>query len=164
MRMSADEGMAAERSSSRDNAAPAMDEAKQWLLDALRDGPRPAKELREQAEDDGIKEATLRRAKDGLHVIARRAGGMGGAGRWVWLLPGEPGEPDSADTPAPKALKGESMSALADDERLSVSEPETEIFETVESSESLRRSSPAFERLSSVNGHPAPDDDDWGEV
>jgi hypothetical protein len=66
--------------------APALEEAVQWLTDVLADGPQPAKDLFERAANDGIKENTLRRAKDALKIEAKRHG-FGADGAWMWQLP-----------------------------------------------------------------------------
>ncbi|WP_437202243.1 AAA family ATPase [Planctomicrobium sp. SH664] len=68
-------------------ASPALTEAAEWLRGQLTAGPRPAQELIDGAKGDGIKEATLRRAKEKLNVLATREG-FGEAGKWVWMLPG----------------------------------------------------------------------------
>jgi hypothetical protein len=67
----------------------ALSEAKEFLSDVLADGPVPFNDLIEGAEDAGIAEKTLRRAKERLGVDAYREGEAGkrGAGRWVWKLP-----------------------------------------------------------------------------
>ena len=69
-------------------AGAALEEAMEWLRDALCDGPRPADELKQQAESDGIARRTLDRAKKRVGVVSRRAGKA-----WVWELPAEPTEP-----------------------------------------------------------------------
>jgi hypothetical protein len=69
--------------------ADARGEAVEFLNDTLADGPVPASDIIEDAEDAGISEKTLRRAKKLLGVIAYREGEAGkrGAGRWLWKLP-----------------------------------------------------------------------------
>jgi hypothetical protein len=60
------------------------------LNDVLADGPLPAKQVIEEADDAGIAEKTLRRAKKLLNVIVYRESTTGdkrGAGRWMWKLP-----------------------------------------------------------------------------
>jgi hypothetical protein len=75
----------------------AVDEAKEWLRDALSDGARPAKDVRAAAESDGIKARTLDRAKVALHVIADREG-YASKGRWMWSIPhSAPSEPKNAN-------------------------------------------------------------------
>ncbi|MES2390844.1 MAG: AAA family ATPase [Acidobacteriota bacterium] len=62
-----------------------MSKAQQFLLDVLRNGPSPSKELMEHARElHGISAKTLRRAKDELGVTARKEGMTGG---WSWQLP-----------------------------------------------------------------------------
>jgi len=61
-------------------------EAEEWLLDMLKDGQRTAKEIKQQAEKDGIKPRTLDKAKKGLKVKSGREG-FGSDGEWTWKLP-----------------------------------------------------------------------------
>jgi KaiC/GvpD/RAD55 family RecA-like ATPase len=71
------------------------DEAGDWLLDALRDGPLPQKELRQLADDNGISWASVRRAKSEIGVKVNRSG-FGPGAVWYWSLPA-PGEQTDAD-------------------------------------------------------------------
>ena len=59
-----------------------QDRATDFLLTVLQDGPRSAAALREDAELAGFSWATIRRAKDVLHVVSVRRDG-----RWLWSLP-----------------------------------------------------------------------------
>jgi AAA domain len=68
----------------------AREEAKQFLLDVLCTGEEAQKEIKRQAEEAGFHWRTVRRAKDALHVDARREGGIGEHGRWIWCLPKKP--------------------------------------------------------------------------
>ncbi len=68
----------------------ALEDAREWLADALADGPRPAKELLADAEKDGHTTGTLRRAKTDLGVRAVKGGFDTG---WQWVLPGHPNAP-----------------------------------------------------------------------
>jgi hypothetical protein len=66
----------------------ARERAKRFLLKALAKGPRPATEIEEEAEQEGIAQRTLMRAKAALGVESRRiAAKDGGKDRWEWLLP-----------------------------------------------------------------------------
>jgi hypothetical protein len=70
--------------------AEARNEAMEFLNDILSDGPVPAEDVLRGAEDGGISESTLRRAKKHLGVIAFRESKPGesrGKGRWLWKLP-----------------------------------------------------------------------------
>jgi hypothetical protein len=70
--------------------ADARSEAVEFLSEVLADGPVPASDIIANAEDAGISEKTLRRAKKLLGVIAYREGeaaGKRGAGQWLWKLP-----------------------------------------------------------------------------
>ncbi len=61
-----------------------MSKAQSFLIDALKHGPVPSKELMEHArEQHGISAKTCRRAKDELGIQARKAGMTGG---WLWQL------------------------------------------------------------------------------
>jgi hypothetical protein len=70
--------------------ADARSEAVEFLEEALANGPLPAKQVIEEADDAGIAEKTLRRAKKALDVVAYRENTTGekrGSGRWLWMLP-----------------------------------------------------------------------------
>jgi hypothetical protein len=69
--------------------ADARSEAVEFLSDVLANGPVPATDILQDAEDAGIAEKTLRRAKKVLGVVAYREGEAGkrGAGRWLWKQP-----------------------------------------------------------------------------
>jgi len=67
----------------------AVDEAEEFLREALADGGRPAKEVLKEAANAGINEKSLRRAMDGgkIKVMKCRMGTFGkGGGFWVWEL------------------------------------------------------------------------------
>lgn len=59
-------------------------EAQAWILQALANGPRPAKELAEEAQVAGINYGTLNRAKD--HVAESYLVREGGVNVWWWRL------------------------------------------------------------------------------
>jgi hypothetical protein len=72
-------------SEGRGEGASQLSRAKRFLLDTLRDGATPAKELLEHArEGHGISSDTLRRAQKELGISARKLSMSGG---WVWELP-----------------------------------------------------------------------------
>lgn len=54
------------------------------MKDALADGPRAGKQVKDDARADGIAPRTLDRAKTKLGVVA---GPNGFGGEWVWRLP-----------------------------------------------------------------------------
>ncbi len=60
----------------------ALDDARHWLRDALASGPRPAKEIQQEAAVLGIAPRTLKLARKAEGVIARKAQSPGGP----WLL------------------------------------------------------------------------------
>jgi hypothetical protein len=86
VRMTADELLAAARVSV---SGPAIAEAAEWLKMVLRDGPKPAIELKQLAKVDGIHERTLLRAKQRLGITAHREG-FGPGGKWQWQLCSRP--------------------------------------------------------------------------
>ncbi len=67
----------------------ARSEAVEFLEDILAGGPVPSSQVKEEAEEAGISERTLARAKKKLGVIAFREGESGGRGKgqWLWKLP-----------------------------------------------------------------------------
>jgi hypothetical protein len=69
--------------------ADARGEAVEFLNDILCEGPVAASQIKEEAEDAGISERTLARAKKTLQVMSYREGESGGRGRgqWLWKLP-----------------------------------------------------------------------------
>lgn len=67
----------------------AKDTAKDFLSDALVDGPVAASEIEAEAEEAGIAKRTLKRAKKQLGVTATKIGKPGEEDQhWVWALPG----------------------------------------------------------------------------
>jgi len=69
--------------------ADARSEAVEFLNDVLANGPVPASQVKEEAEDAGISERTLARGKKVIGVITYREGKTGGRGKgqWLWKLP-----------------------------------------------------------------------------
>jgi len=69
--------------------ADARSDAIEFLNEVLGDGPVAASQVKEEAEDAGIKERTLARAKKTARVITYREGETGkrGKGQWLWKLP-----------------------------------------------------------------------------
>ncbi len=61
-------------------------EAVDWLASTLAGGPVEAKQVRNRAHKDGIKDRTLDRAKQRLKVVAEKEEGIPN-GRWMWSLP-----------------------------------------------------------------------------
>lgn len=70
----------------------ASNEAAGFLRDLLADGPVPAKQVAVEAQDAGIAERTLKRAKSRLGIVSRKDGD-----HWTWNLP--PGEAGGYKTP-----------------------------------------------------------------
>lgn len=73
-----------------------LDDAKEYLLHMLRDGPQLAGMLRDHARSEGISDRTLPRAKEALGIIAEKGERRGDP--WYWRLP------ESA-TPAPPPVE-----------------------------------------------------------
>lgn len=61
----------------------ALGEAKDFLLEALEDGPRWSKAIKEEAHDADVSEITLKRAKRSLGVRSEKEAD----GSWTWRLP-----------------------------------------------------------------------------
>jgi 5S rRNA maturation endonuclease (ribonuclease M5) len=70
---------------SSDEEKGALREAEEILSDILASGPVQANEATRRAREAGVSERTLRRARKGLGVLSRKAGGPGTP--WVWELP-----------------------------------------------------------------------------
>jgi len=71
-------------SSNRIEAAPQLDEAEDFLREALKDGPVESNSILQKARETGIREKTLLRAKRALKICSLRDGGT--HGRWLWEL------------------------------------------------------------------------------
>lgn len=63
-------------------------EARTFLKEILSDGSVPAGDVRDQAVEEGIKERTLKRAKEALDVESEKEGFEG---PWMWSLPKDDG-------------------------------------------------------------------------
>lgn len=75
-------------STSDEEQSSALRSAEDFLRGALSDGPRWAKEIKNEAKETGISQATLFRAKRALRVKVRKEGKPGDKEqRWVWMLP-----------------------------------------------------------------------------
>lgn len=88
--LSADELLAARDVPGEDRGA--IEEAGDWLTAALRDGPRPARELFREAGKEHIAERTLQRARVKIGATKRRDG-FGKNSAVLWSLPDEPDSP-----------------------------------------------------------------------
>ena len=62
----------------------ALQEAKEFLMCYLADGPVSVKKIKQAAKDAGIADITLRRAQNELGVDAIKQGMSGG---WMWIMP-----------------------------------------------------------------------------
>jgi hypothetical protein len=70
----------------------ALADAKNFLIDFLKDGPRSAKEAQKEARRAGVFERTLYRAKAALGIMSRKSG-IGEGQHWEWGLPNAVREP-----------------------------------------------------------------------
>lgn len=61
-------------------------EARDFLNEILSDGPVPAREVKDEADEKGIATMTLRRAKEALNIEKEKDGFQG---EWMWTLPDE---------------------------------------------------------------------------
>jgi hypothetical protein len=77
--------LSANRADTRKKGKVQLEAATQFLKEALSTGPTASKKLFARAEELGIAERTLWRAKDVLEVKASKAGMDG---EWLWRLPG----------------------------------------------------------------------------
>jgi RecA-family ATPase len=90
----------------------AFSEATEFLREMLADGAVAARQIQDEAEDAGIKETTLKRAKKAVGVSTYREGveGKQGGGKWMWeiprlgLEPQEAGEGLGGQPPSPDPL------------------------------------------------------------
>jgi hypothetical protein len=67
----------------------ALADAREFLLDALADGPMPVNTIQTNAKQAGHAWSTIRRAKESLKVRKHRMG-FGPGGSWSWELPPPP--------------------------------------------------------------------------
>ena len=75
-------------STSNEEQSSALHSAEDFLQGALSEGPRWAKEIKNEAKETGISQATLFRARQAMGVKVRKEGRPGDKEqRWVWMLP-----------------------------------------------------------------------------
>ncbi|WP_175904235.1 bifunctional DNA primase/polymerase [Burkholderia seminalis] len=91
---SADEAL--EKKKGRDTDT-AVGRAARFIHEQLQGGPKPGKEVQSAAKDMGISEKTLRRAREALGVVTKKAEGSKN-GEWLWILPGATAELAGAKT------------------------------------------------------------------
>lgn len=68
-----------------DNQPGALDSAKLFLLEMLKPGAMPVKDVEAAAKAAGIAKKTLRNAREELGIVTRKLTGVGSG--WVWELP-----------------------------------------------------------------------------
>lgn len=74
------------RNKKRTGNAPAIEAAKEFIVNNMPEGRRPAQELKNLATANRISESTLKRAKEELGVITNRTKDF--PSRTIWILPG----------------------------------------------------------------------------
>lgn len=109
--LSADDALAGS-GGERGGGGSAQEEAEEWLRDTLFNGPRWAREVKAEAEADGIKSRTLDRAKKALGVITAREG-YASDGRWMWSMPHSAPNQSKDAKPQTVAFNG-NLGALSD--------------------------------------------------
>ena len=74
------------RSKKRTSNAPALEEAKKFIINQMPEGRRMAKEIKNLAEANNISDRTLQRARDDLGIIIRTTKTFPAQAEWI--LPG----------------------------------------------------------------------------
>lgn len=74
----------------------ALTDAKNFLTDFLKDGPRSANDVKQEARRAGVSERTLYRAKATLGIMSRKSG-IGDGQHWQWVLSESIREPKTAN-------------------------------------------------------------------
>ena len=86
------------RSKKRARSAPAIEAAKQFLIDQMPEGRRAAKELYNLAGGNKISESALKRAKEELGIVTKKTKEF--PPKSIWILPGhEEAEPVQEELP-----------------------------------------------------------------
>lgn len=86
------------RNKKRAKETPAVEAAKQFLIDQMPEGKRPAKELYSLAEGNKISKSALNRARDELGIITKKTKEF--QPKNIWILPGhEEDEPTQETLP-----------------------------------------------------------------
>ena len=107
-------GQIEEEKQAEDRGPSPREEATDFLLDVLADGPRMFMEIKEAADQDGIAPATLKRAKKGLGILSTKL-----ANGWQWSLknwmPPDGGQECQGDQEyqKPKGTKTDPLDPLA---------------------------------------------------
>ena len=76
----------------------ALDEAKEFLLDVLKDGKQPSKEIISMSKQYGISEMTLKRAREELQVDCKERQGFGRNTVVYWKMPDSTGLEQSTES------------------------------------------------------------------
>lgn len=96
--VSADEALARIEGHGGDDARSERDAAADWLRQELADGPRPANEVKQAADDNDFSASTLKRAKKAIGVKTKRIG-FGPGSTCHWGLPGTWNDHRGSNTP-----------------------------------------------------------------
>ncbi len=91
------------RNKKRARDAPALEAAKQFIVNNMPEGRRLAKELKTLAEANKISEKSLRNAREELGIIIRKTKEF--PPRSIWILPGH--EEDQTEETEPVPVQGE---------------------------------------------------------
>jgi putative DNA primase/helicase len=128
----------AQAESTGDDERSELEDAKQFLVGLLTDGPLPSKVVKSEADGAGYSWTTIRRAQKVLGVKAVKEGGyFGGRQQWYWRLPAE-----GAQGAHHEHLQGGSLKMLKETE------------------DAQRKSVSAFSELEHLQGKP-PSGDGW---
>lgn len=73
-------------SKNKRRVAPALDEAKAFILRNMPDGRRAAKDIRELMKANGFSDGTISNAKQALNIESKQEGFRG---HYIWILPKE---------------------------------------------------------------------------
>lgn len=71
----------------RREVATRANNARMWLEYVLHAGPKPATEILRLAQQDGVPQRAVRRAKRFHKIVSLRVGGIAWRGKWVWQFP-----------------------------------------------------------------------------
>jgi putative DNA primase/helicase len=134
-----------------------LETAVDFLERELAGGMKPQVAVEQAATSEGIKKATLRRAKDHLHIDATRPGGQG---PWYWKLPD--GSPKGLDAQKSPYTEGEHLASEApqkldaqtgNDERLA-RDAQQELDAQIPSKGSFEHLAPKDEHLAPQRAEP----------
>lgn len=106
--MTADDALAVD-----DHDRTELEQAAEWLGEALADGPVAQKDLQRMARANAFTWATVRRAKGAIHAKSSREG-FGPGAVWSWVLPGHTCSANAIDAQSPEVSTYEGGEHLCD--------------------------------------------------